>query len=56
MSEPVFPPSVGTLCEESRMDFDVDAFARLAHDLYDQPSLEKDTRENRRIRRSGTGL
>ena len=41
MSEPVFPPSVGTLSRESRMDFDVDAFARLAHDMYDQPSLEK---------------
>ena len=40
MSEPVFPPSGGTLWRESRMDFDADAFARLAHDLYDQPNLE----------------
>ena len=41
MSEPVFPPSGGTLWRESRMDFDADAFARLAHDLYDQPNLEE---------------
>jgi transcriptional regulator with GAF, ATPase, and Fis domain len=41
MSEPVFPPSGGTLWRESRLDFGADAFARLAHDLYDQPNLEK---------------
>ena len=40
MSEPVFPPSGGTLWRESRMDFDADDFARLAHDLYDQPNLQ----------------
>ena len=40
VSEPVFPPSGGTLWRESRMDFDADDFARLAHDLYDQPNLE----------------
>ena len=40
MSEPVFPPSGGTLWRESRMDFDADDFARLAHDLHDQPNLE----------------
>jgi GAF domain-containing protein len=41
MSEPLFPPSGGTLWRESRMDLDADAFARLAHDLHDQPNLEK---------------
>ena len=40
MSEPVFPPSGGTLWRESRMEFDADDFARLAHELYDQPNVE----------------
>ena len=41
MAEPVFPPSGGTPWKESRMNFDADAFARLAHDLSEQPNLEK---------------
>lgn len=41
MAEPVLPAAGGTLWKESRMESDAAAFACLAHDLYDQTSLEK---------------
>jgi transcriptional regulator with GAF, ATPase, and Fis domain len=41
MAEPVLPPNGGTLWRESPMESDADAFARLAHELHDQTSLEK---------------
>ena len=41
MGKPVLPPSGGTLWRESRMESEADAFARLAHELHDQPNVEK---------------
>jgi GAF domain-containing protein len=41
MGKSVLTPSGGTMWREPRMESEADAFARLAHDLHEQPNLEK---------------
>jgi hypothetical protein len=41
MGKSVLPPSGGTMRREPRIQSEADAFARLAHDLHEQPNLEK---------------
>ena len=44
MAEPVHPPSVGTLGRDSRTESQADAFAGLAHDLYEGKNSEETLR------------
>jgi len=41
MGKSVLPPSGGTLRREPRIQSEADAFARLAHELHQQPNVEK---------------
>ena len=41
MGKPALPPNGRTLWRESQMESEADAFARLAHELHDQTSVEQ---------------